>query len=277
VNELSQSQDGNPCNECVNCLQIINGTTMDIVEIDAASHTWVDNIREEILDRAMYAPSVLKKKVYIIDEVHMLSKWAFNALLKIMEEPQDYVCFILATTEIHKIPDTIMSRCQVFNFWRVALQPMIQRLAYIAQQENIHTEEAWLALIAKLSAGGMRDAIKYLDQVRVLWDVTEKHVSEFLWVVSDARIQEFVELLAWYVQKKIQYETVASFLGALQTSGIDMYQCAKDILIWIHEHFMDQPDVYARIADNIKDIMKDMKRYPEPVMAYKTVLLQELK
>lgn len=114
---------------------------MDVVEIDAASHTGVDNIREEILDKASYRPTILRKKVYIIDEVHMLSKGAFNALLKIMEEPEEYLCFILATTEIHKVPETIVSRCQVFNFKRISTAGIIEQLKSIAQKENLTAED----------------------------------------------------------------------------------------------------------------------------------------
>jgi DNA polymerase-3 subunit gamma/tau len=128
-------QDGNPCNECVNCKTIDEGKTLDYVEIDAASHTGVDNIREEIIDKAAYPPTVLKKKIYVIDEVHMLSKGAFNALLKTIEEPRDTMAFILATTEIHKVPETIVSRCQVFNFRKVPEKEMVGRLEEICKSE----------------------------------------------------------------------------------------------------------------------------------------------
>jgi len=115
--------------------------TLDFVEIDAASHTGVDNIREEIIDKALYPPAHLKKKVYVIDEVHMLSKGAFNALLKIMEEPPSYLIFILATTELHKVPDTIISRCQVFNFKQLTIDEITGRLQYIASAEHITYQE----------------------------------------------------------------------------------------------------------------------------------------
>lgn len=128
-------QDGNPCNQCVNCKTIDEGKTLDYVEIDAASHTGVDNIREEIIDKAAYPPTVLKKKIYVIDEVHMLSKGAFNALLKTIEEPRDTMAFILATTEIHKVPETIVSRCQVFNFRKVPEKEMVGRLEEICKSE----------------------------------------------------------------------------------------------------------------------------------------------
>ncbi|MBP6086543.1 AAA family ATPase, partial [Patescibacteria group bacterium] len=126
---------GNPCNECDSCVIINTNKTLDVVEIDAASHTQVDNIREEIIDKAPYPPAQLKKKVYIIDEVHMLSKSAFNALLKIMEEPPAYLVFILATTEIHKVPETIISRCQVFTLKKIPVIDLAKHLTMICQKE----------------------------------------------------------------------------------------------------------------------------------------------
>ena len=130
-------QNGNPCNECSNCQLINAGTSLDYTEIDAASHTGVDNIREEIIDKALYPPTTLQKKIYVIDEVHMLSKGAFNALLKTIEEPKSNVCFIFATTEIHKVPDTIISRCQVFNYRKVPTQAMTLHLEKICKAEGL--------------------------------------------------------------------------------------------------------------------------------------------
>jgi DNA polymerase-3 subunit gamma/tau len=140
INAISIDENGNPSQNDPNVTAIDAGTTLDYVEIDAASHTGVDNIREEILAKVPYPPTMLKKKVYVIDEVHMLSTGAFNALLKTIEEPKDYVVFILATTEIHKVPDTIISRCQVFNFKKVPESEMINHLAHIAEQEHIPYE-----------------------------------------------------------------------------------------------------------------------------------------
>jgi DNA polymerase III subunit gamma/tau len=161
-------QGGNPCNTCANCVAINAGQTMDIIEIDAASHTGVDNVREEIIGKAVYPPSMLRKKVYIIDEVHMLSKGAFNALLKIMEEPPKHLMFILATTDAHKVPDTIISRCQVFNFRKITRPGMVKHLQFICKAEGLTCEVDGLELIARLAEGGMRDAVKYLEQVSVL-------------------------------------------------------------------------------------------------------------
>ncbi len=155
-------QDGNPCCECATCLGIDDGSVLDVTEIDAASNSGVDNIRD-LREEAGFTPVAAKYRVYIIDETHMLSAGAFNALLKIMEEPPAHVLFILATTELHKVPATILSRCQRFDFKRIAGEVIAERLLYIAKQENVKLEADAAALIARLSDGGMRDALSLLD------------------------------------------------------------------------------------------------------------------
>ena len=157
-------QDGEPCNECLLCKGITEGTIGDVIEIDAASNNGVEEIRD-IRDKARYAPTQATYKVYIIDEVHMLSTGAFNALLKTLEEPPKNVIFILATTEPHKIPATIISRTQRFDFRRITNDEIIQRLRYILEQEGIAYEEEALSVIARCANGGMRDALSLLDQV----------------------------------------------------------------------------------------------------------------
>ncbi len=154
--------NGSPCGECAACRSIENGTATDVLEMDAASNNGVDNIRD-IRDEVVYAPSALRYRVYIIDEVHMLSGSAFNALLKTLEEPPAHVIFILATTEMQKLPATIISRCQRFDFRRIATPVLRDRLKYIAGQENIPLEDDAATLLAKLAQGGMRDAISLLE------------------------------------------------------------------------------------------------------------------
>lgn len=153
-----------PCNECVNCTTITNGSNSDVFEIDAASNNGVDEIRE-IRDKVKYAPTMGRYKVYIIDEVHMLSTGAFNALLKTLEEPPKHVIFILATTEPHKIPPTIISRCQRFDFKQISTKEIYQHLIEIVKQQNLDYEEAAIQLVSELAEGGMRDALSLLDQV----------------------------------------------------------------------------------------------------------------
>ena len=154
--------DGNPCGECSACKAIDNSSATDVLEMDAASNNGVDNIRD-IRDEVIYSPSILKYRVYIIDEVHMLSTSAFNALLKTLEEPPEHVIFILATTELQKLPATIISRCQRFDFRRISTDVLKNHLLYIADQEKIEIDESAALLLAKAAQGGMRDAISLLD------------------------------------------------------------------------------------------------------------------
>lgn len=155
-------QNGNPCNECAACRSIDSGSATDVLEIDAASNNRVDNIRD-LRDEVVYPPSVLKKRVYIIDEVHMLTDSAFNALLKTLEEPPEYIVFILATTELNELPPTIISRCIRFDFSRIDEEAVKARIEYVAEQENISLGEGVSSLLAKLADGSMRDALSLLE------------------------------------------------------------------------------------------------------------------
>ncbi len=156
-------QNGNPCNCCEACRAIDSGACMDVLEIDAASNNGVDNVRD-LRDDAIYSPSQVKMRVYIIDEVHMLSISAFNALLKIIEEPPEHLLFILATTELHKVPATILSRCQRFSFRRISQEDIAARLQYVSYQENIDLADTAARVLARLADGGMRDGLSLLDQ-----------------------------------------------------------------------------------------------------------------
>ena len=189
-------KDGEPCNDCLLCKGITEGTIGDVIEIDAASNNGVEEIRD-IRDKARYAPTQATYKVYIIDEVHMLSTGAFNALLKTLEEPPKNVIFILATTEPHKIPATIISRTQRFDFRRITNDEIIQRLRYILEQEEIAYEEEALSVIARCANGGMRDALSLLDQVISFSDdkVSFEQAIQVSGSLTDDLIIEFVRLL----------------------------------------------------------------------------------
>ena len=189
-------QDGEPCNDCLLCKGITEGTIGDVIEIDAASNNGVEEIRD-IRDKARYAPTQATYKVYIIDEVHMLSTGAFNALLKTLEEPPKNVIFILATTEPHKIPATIISRTQRFDFRRITNDEIIQRLRYILEQEEIAYEEEALSVIARCANGGMRDALSLLDQVISFSDdkVSFEQAIQVSGSLTDNLMIEFVRLL----------------------------------------------------------------------------------
>lgn len=179
--------DGSPCNECATCRAINEGTSMNVIEIDAASNNGVDNIRE-IREEVAYRPTQGNYKVYIIDEVHMLSTGAFNALLKTLEEPPSYVMFILATTEAHKIPITILSRCQRYDFRRITADTISARLMELMDKEGNDVEEKAIRYIAKAADGSMRDALSLLDQC-----------------------------IAFYLGETLTYEKVLENLGAVDT------------------------------------------------------------
>ena len=158
-------QDGEPCNHCAPCQAMLANRCLDLVEIDAASNNSVDDVRD-LRDKVHYAPTEVRRKVYIVDEVHMLSTGAFNALLKTLEEPPAHVLFVLATTDVHKVPATIASRCQRLDFRTIAPRDIVARLAYVCEQEGMTADVAALELIAQQATGSLRDALSLLDQVR---------------------------------------------------------------------------------------------------------------
>ncbi|MBQ8338478.1 MAG: DNA polymerase III subunit gamma/tau [Oscillospiraceae bacterium] len=218
---------GDPCLECDNCKSIQNGSAIDVVEIDAASHTGVDNIRE-IMEESVYLPAVCKYRVYSIDEVHMLSTSAFNALLKIMEEPPAHIIFILATTEVHQVPVTIISRCQRFDFSRIEDSLIIEQLLKVSAGEGINLENDAAAVIARLADGGMRDALSLLDQCasfdnnvtrEVVSSVSGQADRSFILKVADAVINEnaaeAVSLAAKAHSGSLSFSFIVSELTAL--------------------------------------------------------------
>lgn len=175
--------NGDPCNECAACRGILDGSVLDVTEIDAASNNGVDNIRD-LRDETRYTPAQVKKRVFIIDEVHMLSIGAFNALLKTLEEPPEHVLFILATTELHKVPATILSRCQRFDFRRIGAEDIARRLLDVAAGEGIQMTEGAARLIARLADGAMRDALSMLDRAAAAGAVDEQTVTAALGVLG---------------------------------------------------------------------------------------------
>ncbi len=189
-------KDGTPCLECDICREAEEGSLTDIIEIDAASNNGVDDIRD-LRDGAVYSPERCKYKIYIIDEVHMLSASAFNALLKIMEEPPEYVKFILATTEIHKVPATVASRCQRYDFRRIRPRDIANRLLYIASQEKLDLTEDGAALIAKIADGGMRDAVSLFDQCSVCAEkIDSEVVSQVAGIAGKDFLYDILEAVA---------------------------------------------------------------------------------
>lgn len=236
--------DGNPCNECEICKGIDSGAILDVVEIDAASNNGVDNIRD-IRDESGFAPVNCKFRVYIIDEVHMLSIGAFNALLKTLEEPPAHVMFILATTEVHKLPVTILSRCQRFDFRRVNPQDMIRRMNFIAEQENFILDEDAAVLIARLADGGMRDALSTLDQCISNTDhVTAETVCAVAGIAGKDHLFEIAQNIASH-----DSASAVGKLSELYAASCDMERLCADLTM----HFRNL--MIAKTVHNAENIL----------------------
>ncbi|HDF7428764.1 TPA: DNA polymerase III subunit gamma/tau [Staphylococcus aureus] len=230
------STDGEPCNECRICKGITQGTNSDVIEIDAASNNGVDEIRN-IRDKVKYAPSELKYKVYIIDEVHMLTTGAFNALLKTLEEPPAHAIFILATTEPHKIPPTIISRAQRFDFKAISLNQIVERLKFVADAQQIECEDEALAFIAKASEGGMRDALSIMDQAIAFGDGTLT-LQDALNVTGSVHDEALDHLFDDIVQGDVQ----ASFKKYHQfiTEGKEVNRLINDMIYFVRDTIMNK-------------------------------------
>lgn len=237
-------KDGEPCLECDICKNADNGALADIIEIDAASNSKVDDIRE-LREGVMFTPEVCKYKVYIIDEVHMLSAGAFNALLKTMEEPPPHVKFVLATTEIHKVPATIVSRCQHFDFRRIRSEDIVARLSYIASQEGFILNEDAAQLIARLSDGGMRDALSLLDQCVAYDDnITVDTVSTAAGIAGRDYLFEMLE--------KIGARDTAGTIGIIDR----LYGMSKDLKVLCSELLNQMRNVMLiKTIDNSSELI----------------------
>ena len=275
-------KDGNPCNECENCRAIDTGITTDVIEMDAATNTGVDYIRD-LRENVMYTPAMLKKRVYIIDEAHMLSDSAFNALLKTIEEPPEHVLYIFATTEQHKIPATIISRCQRFEFRRISMSSLVERLMYIAKNESIDLTEEGATLIAKTAQGGMRDAISLMElcagahktitaplvneilgtssydkMCEVAKNIADKNYGKLFEAINEVVVSSkdilvfFGDLTAFYRDMMVQKSNVADrYLELLPSEGILLSKTAElfnmATLIY-HATLLD--DAYANMLRN---------------------------
>ncbi len=218
-------QSGDPCGECSACRAILSGEVMDIVELDAASNNGVDDVRE-LRDRITFAPASSRYRVYIIDEVHMLSKAAFNALLKTLEEPPAHVIFILATTEVNELPATILSRCQRFDFKRIEQSEICNRLAFVAKQEGLTLTEDAAMLIASIADGGMRDALSILDLCAAAdSNITEQTVSEVCGMAG----RDWLYRLCDHI-RECNTEAAIMLLDKLYCSSVDMVRLLHELI-----------------------------------------------
>ena len=250
--------EGNPCGECPMCQRIAAGNSMNVIEIDAASNNGVDNIRE-IVEEVSYSPTEGKFKVYIIDEVHMLSTGAFNALLKTLEEPPSYVIFILATTESHKIPITILSRCQRYDFKRISIDTIAGRIRELTDKEQVDIEEAAIRYIAKAADGSMRDALSLLDQCIAFHYGETLTYDKALKVLGAVDNSVFAALLDAVIDKDIM--GAISILDEVVMQGRELPQFVNDFTMYLRNLMMvksaDVPADVLEISNESLAVLKD--------------------
>ena len=251
--------DGSPCGECPSCRQIAAGTSLNVVEIDAASNNGVENIRE-IREQVQYPPTEGKYRVYIIDEVHMLSTGAFNALLKTLEEPPSYVIFILATTEVHKIPITVLSRCQRYDFRRITLDTITARLKELTEAENMPVEDKALRYVAKAGDGSMRDALSLLDQCAAFHfgeTLTYEHVLDLLGAVDNSVFRDLFHAI-----RENRTKDCILKLEEMVVQGRELSQFVVDF-IWFLRNLLllktadDAEDLLDMSEDNLAQMRED--------------------
>ena len=251
--------DGNPCNECATCKAIAAGSSMNVIEIDAASNNGVDNIRE-IREETTYSPTEGKYKVYIIDEVHMLSIGAFNALLKTLEEPPSYVIFILATTEAHKIPITILSRCQRYDFKRISILTIADRLTQLMKEEQVEVEEKAIRYIARKADGSMRDALSLMDQCIAFYLGQKLTYDNVLDVLGAVDTEVFSRMLRLILQNQVA--ELMKMLEELVMQGRELGQFVTDFTWYMRNLLLlkasdDLEDVLDVSTDNLKLLQEE--------------------
>lgn len=286
-------KDGNPCNQCENCKLILEDRMMDVVEMDAASNNGVDDIRD-LKDRVVYPPSLGKYKVYIIDEVHMLSKGAFNALLKVLEEPPDHLIFILATTEIEKIPPTIQSRCQKFQFRRLSVETMARGMGEILKKEGISAQEEALTLLARHGQGSMRDSLSLLEQCLYLGPkLSYEGVVQSLGLMETEEVQALLSSLLRPGDLSFIYQLHDYYEGGKDLEGLlrDLIYALRGSLL-AHEikdptglltkdqvqalaPFLDQVDslLWVRAMESLQESLKNLRYQKDPLLSAEIALL----
>ncbi len=251
LNCLARKSDGEPCHACEMCQAAAQGRLVDLIEIDAASNRGIDEIRD-LREKILFSPSQAKAKVYIIDEVHMLTKEAFNALLKTLEEPPDHAYFILATTEFHKIPETIVSRCQQFVFRRIELEDIARRLGEIAGKEGISAEGEALRLIAKAANGGLRDAIGLLEQMASAQEgsLVASQVAKRLGISGESSLESFAAALS-----QSQAAQAIELLNQIYSEGQSLSQFCAQWLEYLRGKMLaclDEPQKLSRLLEWIE-------------------------
>lgn len=274
VNCLSP-HDGDPCNECEICRGIDNGSVLDVIEIDAASNNGVDNIRD-LRDEANFTPVKAKYRVYIIDEVHMLSTGAFNALLKILEEPPEHVIFILATTEVHKLPATILSRCQRFDFKRITPEDICARLQYVAEHENITLDEDAAALIAKVADGALRDALSLLDRCCA---VDEHITSEVVTKSAGLAGRDYLMRMSECIIKK-DCASALGIINELHMNSCDMERLCSEFMFHLRDLMIvktvkNADSILIATDDELKSLKALAEKLPLEELLYDLNIIED--
>lgn len=259
--------DGNPCNECRMCKGIAAGTSMNVIEIDAASNNGVDNVRE-IVEEVRYSPTEGKYKVYIIDEVHMLSAGAFNALLKTIEEPPSYVIFILATTEVHKIPVTILSRCQRYDFRRITIDIIADRLRELMDAENIEAEEKALRYVARVADGSLRDALSLLDQCISFYLGQKLTYDNVLDVLGAVDTSVFGRLLGFIREQNVT--ACIKLLEEIESTGRELGQFTTDFIWYLRNLLL------LKTTDDVSDMVIEISSENLAILKQEAAMIDEL-
>jgi DNA polymerase-3 subunit gamma/tau len=266
INCISPEATGESCNRCEYCQAMGEGRLVDLIEIDAASNRGIDEIRD-LREKIKFSPTQAPHKIYIIDEVHMLTTPAFNALLKTLEEPPAHAYFILATTEAHKLPDTIISRCQRFDFHRMEDAVLIERLRHIARQESIEVEENALTLIARSSEGGMRDAISLFEQLMSGGKVTEQDTLAILGLTNQAAVQMLYDAL-----EAKDMKTALTHLQNLHKEGYDLYQFNREFLHLLRQKMLEA----LSKKENLLKLLKWIEAFQQSGKELKQTLIPQL-
>jgi DNA polymerase III subunit gamma/tau len=258
-------ETGDPCNKCDVCKSVQSGNFIDLIEIDAASNRGIDDIRE-LKDKIKLSPSASLKKIYIIDEVHMLTTEAFNALLKTLEEPPSHAVFLLCTTELHKVPDTIKSRCQVFKFKRATISQLVERLSDISKSEKYKIDKEDLRKIAEASLGGFRDAETLLQQV-IEGDM---NIEELLNIGSVQNYSEFVDLLG-----NDQADEAIRLVNKVHEDGVDLYIWTGELIKFLRDLLLISSGADEGLVDVTEDLHEKMKLQAEEMGSAKIVTILE--
>src|SRR5579864_5690770 len=253
----SNPKDGEPCNECQQCREITAGNSFNVIEIDAASNRGIDNIRD-LREKVMVPPSTGKYKVYVLDEAHMLTTEAFNALLKTLEEPPGYVIFVLATTDVHKMLPTVLSRCQRFDFKRISTRQIVERLLYVSEQEHIKLERPAAELIARIAAGGMRDALSLLDQALAYAgeEISLAQVQSMLGLADPRAIFRLITSIA-----ELNSSAVLHLIHELSEAGADLRQLNSQVVEYWRALMLARAGAdVAAILDLTEDETREVKQ-----------------